>query len=316
MLGPIFVDITGLELSSEEETYLQHPAVGGVVLFARNYQSPQQLQRLCEQIHALRDPALIIAVDHEGGRVQRFLEGFTHLPPMAELGDSYQQDAAAALLQAEQLGFTMASELKHCGVDLSFAPVLDLNKGISQVLQGGRAISAEVDAVVAIAKAYIKGMHLAGMVATGKHFPGHGSVELDSHLDLPVDARSYAKIAGDDMQVFQRLLPELQAIMPAHIIFSAVDSKPASLSRYWLQDILRQKLAFKGIIISDCLSMQGAVKIAPDLTERVGLALNAGCDIVLVCNTQAALAGLLTNIQLAMSDQISNKVELLRHYRG
>lgn len=316
MLGPIFVDIVGLELSSEEKDYLQHPAVGGVVLFSRNYQSLEQLQTLCDHIHALRTPELIICVDHEGGPVQRFVDGFTRLPPMADLGDAYSEDAAAALQHSEQLGFTMASELKQCGVDLSFAPVLDLNKGISQVLQGGRAIAAQVNSTVAVAKAYIDGMHRAGMVVTGKHFPGHGSVELDSHLDLPIDLRSMAEIAEDDMHVFERLLPMLQAVMPAHIIYSAADSKPASLSQYWLQDILRGRLGFDGLIISDCLSMQGAVKIAPDLTERVLLALSAGCDIVLVCNTRAELITLLANIQWVASDPLSGKIASLRHYRG
>lgn len=316
MLGPIFVDIAGLELLPEEKTYLQHPTVGGVVLFSRNYESPEQLQALCYDIHSLRTPELLVTVDHEGGRVQRFIDGFTRLPPMAELGNAYTQDAAAGLQQAEQCGYTMASELKQCGVDLSFAPVLDLNKGISQVLRGGRAISAEADSAITIAQAYISGMHRAHMVATGKHFPGHGSVELDSHFDLPVDDRSYDSIAADDMQVFESLLPKLQAIMPAHIIYSAVDTKPTSLSHIWLQDILRARLKFDGLIISDCLSMQGAVKIVPDLTERVMLALTAGCDIVLVCNIQTELAELLANIQLIASDELSCKIESLRCYKG
>lgn len=314
MLGPIFVDITGTELTASEEAYLQDPAVGGVVLFSRNYETPEQLQTLCHNIHALRTPELIITVDHEGGRVQRFLEGFSVLPPMADLGQHFINDAAAALYDAEQFGFTMASELKHCGVDLSFAPVLDLNKGVSQVLQGGRAISASIDTTVAIAKAYIKGMHRAGMVATGKHFPGHGHVDLDSHFDLPVDPRTYQEIAEDDMQAFVQLLPSLQAIMPAHIIFSAVDSMPASLSTHWLRGILRQDLAFEGVVISDCLSMQGAAKIAPKLTERVELAAQAGCDVILLCQSSDKLPQLFSECKLNLTQQISDTVASLRHY--
>lgn len=316
MLGPIFVDIAGPTLSLTEEKYLRHPVVGGVVLFSRNYQSPAQLKELCAHIHSLRSPALIISVDHEGGVVQRFKTGFTALPAMNVLGELFIEDAEQALQQAETLGYTMASELKACGVDLSFAPVLDVEKGISHVLKGGRAISGNIEDLVAIGKAYITGMHEAGMVATGKHFPGHGSVEADSHLALPVDERSFEKIVADDIQPFIRLLPELQAIMPAHIVYAEVDALPASLSAHWLQHVLRQQLGFQGLVVSDCLSMQGAVKIAPDLSQRVHMALNAGCDIVLVCNIQSELIKMLSDYSYTPMQSISQKIESLRAYGG
>ena len=278
------IDIAGVALTEDECMQLQHPLVGGVVLFTRNDQNPTQLKQLTSQLKSLRAEPLLIAVDHEGGRVQRFREGFTVLPAMSTLGDEYLTSPTEALRRAEKLGFTMANELKICGVDISFAPALDLNLGVSKVLEGGRAISNDPRIVVDVARAYIDGMHRAGMKATGKHFPGHGHVTLDSHFDLPVDDRDLATILADDLIPFVDLIDQLDAIMPAHIIFSKVDDKPASLSRVWLQDILRTQLNFKGQVFSDCLSMLGAVKFEPDPTKRIKLSLNAGCDMVLVCN--------------------------------
>ena len=314
MLGPVIVDLRGYTLSSKEKELLQHPLVGGVILFSRNYESPQQLKQLTSEIHSLRSPALLIATDHEGGVVQRFHQGFTTLPPMASLGELYLEDSIAALAQAEHSGYTMASELKINGVDLSFAPVLDLDKGISQVLAGGRAISAQPKIVVEIAKAYIKGMHRAHMAATGKHFPGHGSVEVDSHLGTAVDQRSLSEIMHADLQPFLDLMQhDLQALMPAHVIFPKIDQLPASLSKIWLQDILRQKLKFKGIVISDCLSMQGAAEIVSDPVERATLALEAGCDMILICNNQGSVMTILDNLQLSIEHNLAAHIEKIRH---
>ena len=314
MLGPVIVDLRGYTLSSKEKELLQHSLVGGVILFSRNYESPQQLKQLTAEIHALRSPALLIATDHEGGVIQRFHQGFTTLPPMASLGELYLEDSTVALAQAEHSGYTMASELKISGVDLSFAPVLDLDKGISQVLAGGRAISAQPKIVVEIAKAYIKGMHRAHMAATGKHFPGHGSVEIDSHLGTAIDQRSFDEIMHADLQPFLDLMQyDLQAIMPAHIIFPKVDQLPASLSKIWLQDILRQKLNFKGIVISDCLSMQGAAEIVNNPVERAALALEAGCDMILICNNQESVTTVLDNLQLSIEYNLSAHIEKIRH---
>lgn len=315
MLGPLIVDISGPELLKREADYLRHPLVGGVILFSRNYQSKEQLCQLTKDLRSLRDPELFICVDHEGGAVQRFREEFTALPSVQSLGDLYQNKPQDALQQAQELGNIMASELKQCGVDVSFAPVLDLHKNISDVLAGGRAIAAEPADVVAVASAIMSGMHEAGMVATGKHFPGHGSVKADSHLALPVDERSYADIQQADMQVFVKLLNQLQIIMPAHIIFSEVDEdKPASLSSVWLNDILRQELGFKGMVISDCLSMAGAEEVVNSLSERITVALNAGCDMVLVCNNYDSMINLLTTLDDVVEKDLSPKIKTLRHY--
>jgi beta-N-acetylhexosaminidase len=289
------IDIAGVELTQDERTQLQNPLVGGIVLFSRNYQTPKQLTQLTSQLKSLRAEPLLITVDHEGGRVQRFREGFTLLPSMQSLGDEYLIAPKETLHRAEHLGFTMASELKACGIDLSFAPVLDLNLGVSKVLEGGRAISNDPQIIVDIARAYIDGMHRADMMATGKHFPGHGHVTLDSHFDLPVDDRDFNSIFSSDLIPFVSLLNHLDAVMPAHIIFSKVDDKPASLSRIWLKDILRDQLKFKGKVFSDCLSMEGAVKFEPDPTKRIKLSLEAGCDMVLVCNQPESVKEILEN---------------------
>jgi len=317
VLGPVIIDIQGCTLTDEETELLRHPLIGGVVLFTRNYQSPEQLKQLTTAIHALRSPPLLIATDHEGGVVQRFHQGFTTLPPMADLGELYAKDIAAALAQAEHTGYTMASELKAHGVDLSLAPVLDLNKGISKVLSDGRAVAAAPAVVIAIAKAYIKGMHRVHMAATGKHFPGHGSVEVDSHLEMAVDNRPLTQIMQADMQPFATLLPhDLQAIMPAHVIFPAVDKMPASLSSVWLNDILRQQLGFTGMVLSDCLSMQGAVEFVTDSVTRAALALTAGCDMVLMCNNRASVLAVLEHLQPPKNIKLASRIEMMRTYNG
>jgi beta-N-acetylhexosaminidase len=315
MLGPLIVDVLGQTLTEQDIQLLRYPIVGGVVLFTRNYESLEQLRQLTSAIKAIRDPELLICIDHEGGAVQRLREGFTRLPAMNTLGKLYAIEPAQALMQAEQLGFTMASELRAYGVDLSFAPVLDLNKGLSNVLQGGRAISASVDAVIRIAKAYIAGMHRAKMAAIGKHFPGHGSVSLDSHFALPVDKRDAEEIMQEDCHPFSELITtDLQGIMPAHIIFPAVDSVPASLSTVWLNDILRQQLGFKGTVISDCLSMAGAVETFPEPAERVAAALQAGCDLVLLCNDRPAQLAVVESLQVEPNVDLADKIENIKEY--
>ena len=257
-LGPVVLDLIGTTLSVEEAEILNHPLVGGVILFTRNYESRSQLNELCRSIRAARKTPLLITVDQEGGRVQRFREGFTTLPSMGEIGKCYEKETAKALLWAELTGWIMATECLSVGIDLSFAPVLDLNKNNNKVV-GDRAFHHHPGIVIALAKAYIRGMRTAGMRSTGKHFPGHGSVKEDSHIAMPVDDRSFDDVLADDMKPFLALIPEdLDGIMPAHITFSKVDSQAVGFSSYWLQTILRQHYQFSGWIWSDDLNMQGA----------------------------------------------------------
>jgi beta-N-acetylhexosaminidase len=287
-LGPVVIDVGGLELDGDDRRRLLHPLTGGAILFARNYASSEQLSRLTADIHALREPPLIVCVDHEGGRVQRFRDGFTVIPPMRLLGQEWDTDARHARRVAHELGFVLAAELRAHGVDLSFAPVLDLDHGNSSVI-GDRAFHSNAEAVSELALGLVQGMKQGGMGAVGKHFPGHGHVRADSHVELPIDLRTYEEIARQDLAPFARLISAgLPAVMPAHIVFENVDARPAGFSPVWLGRVLREQLAFDGIVFSDDLSMAGA-RCAGDIAERTAAAFDAGCDMVLVCNDPAAV---------------------------
>ena len=287
-LGPIMVGVMDVELQADERDMLRHPMVGGVVLFARNYESPQQLEKLVREIHALRDPHLLVAVDQEGGRVQRFRQGFTELPAISRLGNLFDTSPAEARHVADVTGWLMAAELRACGVDFSFAPVLDLLDDRSRII-GDRAFHRDPEVVSVLSQQYVHGMHRAGMAATGKHFPGHGTVVEDSHLELPVDTRSFEDLMLGDLIPFERAVNYgIEAMMIAHIHFSHIDDHLAGFSNFWLQQILRRRLGFQGVIFSDDLEMQGAAGVG-DVGERVGKALVAGCDMTLVCQSRDAM---------------------------
>lgn len=283
-LGPVMVDVAGTTLTDDERRRLQDPLVGGVILFARNYTDSEQLAALTAEIRALRNPPLLIAVDHEGGRVQRFRsDGFTRLPAMRTLGTLWEEDHVAGLDAARDTGYVLAAELLAHGVDLSFAPVLDLDYGCSRAI-GNRAFHRDPAVTAALAQALVAGMAEAGMKSVGKHFPGHGHVEADSHVDIPVDERSFDEIWAQDIAPYRhRLGRQLGGVMPAHVIYPAVDDRPAGFSRVWLQDVLRGQVGFTGAIFSDDLNMEGA-SVAGDIVGRARAAHEAGCDMVLVCN--------------------------------
>lgn len=295
-LGPVMLDLEGLELTSEEADLLRHPQTGGVILFARNYANPEQLKALTRSIRELRNPHPIIAVDQEGGRVQRFRAGFTALPSLAALGKLYDRNNANALQAAAELGWLMATEVLQHGLDISFAPVLDTDYGVSGVI-GDRSFHADPEVVAWLGQAYIRGMRAAGMAATGKHFPGHGAVREDSHIEKPRDPRQLEDLMLTDIVPFERLIPQgLAGIMPAHVVYEAVDSKPAGYSRRWVQEILRGQLKFQGVIFSDDLCMAGG-ELGRCHADRAELALEAGCDMVLVCNHRAAAIEVLESLK-------------------
>ncbi len=303
------LDVAGLQLTAEDREILRHPLVGGVILFTRNYQSPEQLAALTTAIHQIRHPELLIAVDHEGGRVQRFHDGFTRLPAAGAIGKLFSKSSADGKRAAEQLGWLMAAELRATGVDFSFAPVLDLDRGVSDVI-GDRGFSPEPDVVADLAHAYMIGMHNAGMAAVGKHFPGHGNVVEDSHIAIPVDNRRYEDIFFDDIIPFQRMIHYgLDAIMPAHVIYKQVDAQPAGFSEIWINQILRKRLGFQGVIFSDDLNM-AAAHVAGSFTDRAKLALAAGCDMALVCNNRAGALEVLEQL-----GPFSNPAAQLRYAR-
>ena len=282
-LGPLMVDLEGTVISPIEKELLLKPEVGGVILFTRNFESVEQITDLVEQIHRLRDPHLLVAVDHEGGRVQRFREGFSRIPAAASYAKAARDNLDQARNLADKAGWLMAAELRACGIDFSFAPVLDLAHGLSGVI-GDRAFHGKPQTVATLAYAFMHGMNRAGMQAVGKHFPGHGGVVEDSHVAMPVDHRELDELFQSDIVPFQYMIEnKLAAIMPAHVIYDHVDDKPAGYSEYWVQNILRQRLRFQGVIFSDDLSMEAAC-IAGGYGERAEAALQAGCDMALVCN--------------------------------
>ena len=303
------LDLRGVELQADERETLLHPLVGGVILFARNYRDPQTLRALTSQIHGLRNPPLLIAVDHEGGRVQRFHQGFTRVPPARCFGDLYEQDAGRALALVEDTGWLLAGELLSVGIDISFTPVLDLDSGASSFL-GDRVYHRSPDVVGQLGQALMKGMRTAGMMAVAKHFPGHGNAAADSHHETPVDERSFGAILMEDLAPFERLINAgLAAVMPAHVIYSRVDDKPAGFSRVWLQQVLRGRLNFQGVIFSDDISMAGA-EVAGSYVERARGALDAGCDMALVCNNQPAARSLLDELDVSLNP--ASQVRLIR----
>lgn len=293
MIGALMLDIAGTALTQEDIQLLQAPQVGGVILFGRNIESPRQVRALTDHMRQVR-PDILIAVDQEGGRVQRLKQGFTLLPAMGRFGELYQQQPELAVELAEQCGWLMATEVLVVGIDFSFAPVLDLND-ISDVI-GDRSFARNMDDIIVLARAFLSGMQRAGMATTGKHFPGHGSVKADSHVAAAIDSRSYAEIQQKDMQSFIQLQAQLDALMPAHVIYDQVDPNPAGFSPYWIQTVLRQQLNFDGVLFSDDLSMQAAC-VAGGADARIQAALNAGCDMGLVCNDRAAACLALDGIQ-------------------
>lgn len=280
--SPVVLDIAGLALNADDRRRLQHPLTGGLILFARNWADRRQLTELVAEIKSLR-PDVLVCVDHEGGRVQRFrTDGFTHLPPMRALGELWMKDALTATDAATAAGYVLGAELRACGVDLSFTPVLDLDHGESGVI-GDRAFHRDPRVVAMLAKSLMHGLLLAGMHNCGKHFPGHGFVKADSHVAVPVDKRSLKAILADDARPYEWLSTSLSSVMPAHVIYPKVDAQPAGFSPRWLKDILRQQLGFNGLVFSDDLSMEGA-KVAGSQVDGAIAALNAGCDMVLLCN--------------------------------
>jgi beta-N-acetylhexosaminidase len=299
-LGPVMLDIEGTQLTADDKKKLLHPLVGGVILFTRNYSSFSQLAQLTAEIHALRAPPLLIAVDHEGGRVQRFREDFTRLPPMRELGIIWDEHPVKARHLAQQTGYVLAAELRAAGVDLSFTPVLDMDHGQSCII-GDRAFHRKPQAIADLAHSLMSGLKSGGMTAVGKHFPGHGYIEADSHIEVPVDERAYLDIEENDLIPFRKMIGfGLAGIMPAHVIYPQVDAHPAGFSEIWLKKILRGELGFEGCIFSDDLNMEGAA-IAGNMLQRAESALNAGCDMVLVCNNPEAADTLLAELQWDIS---------------
>ena len=309
------LNVEGLVLEPQDRELLCHPTVGGVILFSRNYESPVQLQQLVAEIRALREPKLLVAVDQEGGRVQRFRKGFTSLPPAARIGALYERDKLRALELAHQLGWLLSSELRCFGVDFSFAPVLDLKKHRGGAI-GERAFHTDAQTVAELARAQMRGLTEGGMVAVGKHFPGHGSVEVDSHHQTPVDERDLETIRQTDLLVFERMIHYgLAAVMSSHIVFPAVDESLVTCSYRWLTEILRHEIGFGGAVFSDDLSMQGA-GLAGDCTARSQAALEAGCDMILLCNDRASALDVVGNLRWHADPVSSARLARMRGTQG
>jgi len=294
-LGPVMIDLQGASLSAEEKEMIQHPLVGGLIFFSRNFESREQIHALTKEIKKIKN--ILVCVDHEGGRVQRFREGFTRLPACGVLAKTYDQDPALALQESRALGWLMAAELIAVDIDFSFAPVLDIDYGVCDVI-GDRAFHSDPDKLSALASAYVDGMIAAGMSSTGKHFPGHGAVSEDSHLELPVDNRSLSEIMNKDVRPFKVLNENnrLDAVMPAHVIYEQVDKMPAGFSSVWIKDILRKQLRFNGVVFSDDLNM-AAAGMAGSFVDRANAAMSAGCDMILVCNNREGAMEVLDNFK-------------------
>lgn len=294
LLGPVMGDVEGLVLTEADRERLMHPLMGGVILFARNYADPAQLKALTASIRALRTPHLTIVVDQEGGRVQRFHDGFTIIPPMRAVGAAWQKNPQHGLALAHAVGVVIGTEMVAHGLDFSFAPVLDLDWGGSTVI-GDRSFGREPATVAALAGEVIAGLAAVGVASCAKHFPGHGFVKADSHHEIPRDTRPFADIAGDDMLPFKLLADQFDSVMPAHIIFEQVDPMPAGFSWHWLKNVLRDQLGFRGVIFSDDLTMEGASVVGGDVSRAMA-ALDAGCDMVLLCNDQSRCGALLAGL--------------------
>jgi len=317
--GPITLDVVGLELNAEDRRRILDPLTGGVILFGRNFSNRKQITKLTTEIKKLR-PDVLISIDHEGGRVQRCrTDGFTHLPAMRKLGELWvaknkshhaAESAALAMAAATACGYVLATELRACGVDFSFTPVLDLDFGRSGVI-GDRAFSRDPQIVFALAKSLNEGLRLAGMANCGKHFPGHGWAEADSHVAIPVDERSLSEILNDDAKPYEWLDLSLAAVMPAHVIYPKVDELPAGFSKIWLHSVLRQELGFEGVIFSDDLSMEGA-SVAGSVVTGAELALDAGCDAVLICNRPDLADQLLSNLKVSKAKRTQSATRLNR----
>ena len=305
-LGPLMLDVEGTALTPADRTLLREPAVGGVILFTRNYESPAQLADLVSAIRAVRSPPLLIAVDHEGGRVQRFRDGFTAIPAMRQLGRQYDSDPDAALSLAKTSGWLIASELRAMDIDLSFTPCVDLDWGVSEVI-GNRAFHAKPGVVADLASAFCRGLRSAGMAAVAKHFPGHGAVVADSHHQLPVDRRAFGDLL-DDMRPYETLIGrrQLAGVMLAHVVYEELDATPAGFSQFWIGNQLRGQLGFDGAVFSDDLSMK-ATESFGSMVARARLALDAGSDMILVCNDRSAAAA----VAAALRDY-SNPLSLVR----
>lgn len=313
-LGPVVLDPAGPALTDDDVRRLRHPAVGGVILFGRNFESPVQLQALTQDIRALREPPLLIGVDHEGGRVQRFKEGFTALPPMRALGQLWDRNRQAASAAAGAAGYVIGAELAAHGLDFSFTPVLDLDYGASSVI-GDRALHYDPLAVAALASALVRGLADGGMGAVGKHFPGHGYAVADSHVAVPTDDRTLGEILRKDLVPYGPVIRAgLAGVMPAHVIYPQVDAEPAGYSRAWLREVLRGRLGFKGLVFSDDLSMAGASTVG-GAAERARAALDAGCDMVLLCGDPGSQDRLLRSLQES-APAPAERTERMRHRGG
>lgn len=304
-MGPLVIDIETTELTEEDRRRITHPLTGMVILFTRNYTDRKQLTALCREIHALK-PGIVIAVDHEGGRVQRFREGFTEIPAMAALGRLHETDPLKAMQTASAVAYVLAAELRACGVDMTFAPCLDIDFQRSTII-GHRSLSGNPSAATLLALSLIEGMRQAGMSNCGKHFPGHGWVKADSHRELPVDDRALDSIRADDLVPYRYLSQVLDSVMAAHVLYSAVDTHAAGFSSFWLKTVLRRELGFTGAIFSDDLSMKGALSEG-SILERAKAALQAGCDMLIVCNDFDATDSLLSGLTFCDSSERDDRV--------